>query len=189
MTLLQCEKKLLYSTTQYHRHHKNDRGTPTCNSTRRIYITSQFKWNWNWYSVLSAKRCLVENQINRISHCFRWMLVPRHNATPCTWTSEILWPVELKCWVTGDPRVLLHILRRRWCFFKNLTLFDIFLPSITWSAVEVQVSHIPDSFSVKHSPIKQCLIQHQSIYALLTQHQSIYALLFQLFYHNGWILV
>ena len=29
MTLLQCEKKPLYSTTQYHRHHKNDRSTRT----------------------------------------------------------------------------------------------------------------------------------------------------------------
>ena len=99
MTLLQCEKKkLLYSTTQYHRHHKNDRGTPTCNSACRIYITSQFKWNWNWYSVLLAKRCLV----------------------------EILWPVELKCWVSGDPRVLLRILRRRLCFFKTSDTFRYF---------------------------------------------------------------
>ena len=44
-------------------------------------------------------------KINRISRCFRWMLEPLHNATPRTWTSEILWPVELKCWATGNPGV------------------------------------------------------------------------------------
>ena len=60
MTLLQCEKKPLYSTSQCHRHHKNDRSTRTRNRARRMYITSQFKWNWNWYSVLSVERCLFE---------------------------------------------------------------------------------------------------------------------------------
>ena len=28
-------------------------------------------------------------KINRISRFFRWMLVPLHNATACTWTSEV----------------------------------------------------------------------------------------------------
>ena len=37
-------------------------------------------------------------------------------------------------------------------FFKHLTLFDISLPNITSSAIQVQVSHIPDGFSVQHSP-------------------------------------
>ena len=60
MTLLRCEKKPLYSTTQYHRHHKNVRSTRTRNCARRMYITSQFKWNWNWYSALSAELCLFE---------------------------------------------------------------------------------------------------------------------------------
>ena len=34
---------------------------------------------------------------------------------------------------------------------KNMTLFDISLPSITLSAIEVQVSPIPEGFSVKLS--------------------------------------
>ena len=32
-----------------------------------------------------------------------------------------------------------------------MTLFDISLPRITLSAIEVQVSRIPDGFSVKHT--------------------------------------
>ena len=32
------------------------------------------------------------------------MLVALHNVTPSTWTSEILWPIELECLATGDPR-------------------------------------------------------------------------------------
>ena len=95
------EKKSLYSTTQYDRHHKNDRSRRTRNCARRMYITSQFKWNWNWYSVLSAERCLFEN--STASHvAFAECIMPH----PLTWTSEILWPVELKCWATGQPRKL-----------------------------------------------------------------------------------
>ena len=35
--------------------------------------------------------------------------VPLHNATPRTWTSEILWRVELKCRGTGNQGVLLRV--------------------------------------------------------------------------------
>lgn len=56
-------------------------------------------------------------KINRISLCFLWMLLPPHNATPRTWTLEILWPVELKCCATGDPGELSHILCR--CSLKR----------------------------------------------------------------------
>ena len=60
-------------------------------------------------------------KINRISRCLRWILVPLHNAIPRTWKSEILWPVELKCWATGHPGVLLRILRR--CSLKRQLSF------------------------------------------------------------------
>jgi len=40
---LQWEKTPLYSTTQYHRHHKNDRSMCARNSTRRMYVTSQMR--------------------------------------------------------------------------------------------------------------------------------------------------
>ena len=45
------------------------------------------------------------------------MSVPLHRAipTPRTWTSEILWPVEMKCCATGSSGVLsrMRILRKR----------------------------------------------------------------------------
>ena len=36
-------------------------------------------------------------------------------------------------------------------FFKHLTLFDISLPNITSSAIQLQVSRIPNGFSGRHS--------------------------------------
>ena len=37
-------------------------------------------------------------------------------------------------------------------FLKHLTFFDISLPNITPSAIQLQVSRIPDGFSGQHSP-------------------------------------
>ena len=49
-------------------------------------------------------------KINFIWRCFRWKFVPPHKTTPRTWTSKILWPVELRCWATGKPGMLLRVL-------------------------------------------------------------------------------
>ena len=57
--------------------------------------------------------CTVPSRkISLISCCFRWVLVPLHKCIPRTWTSVILWPVELKCWATGNRGVFLRMLRK-----------------------------------------------------------------------------
>ena len=70
-------------------------------------------------------------KINRISRCFRLILVLLHNATPRTWTSEILWRVELKCWGTGNQGVLLHVLLR--CSLKHFAITCALAPIICMS--------------------------------------------------------
>ena len=104
-------KKLLYSNTQYHKHHKNDQGT-------RVQDVYNVQIHMKLKLIFSPFSWTVPSwRINR-TRCFRWKLEPLHNATPCTWTSEILWSVELKCWATENPGVLLRILRR--CSMKGL---------------------------------------------------------------------
>ena len=57
--------------------------------------------------------CTVPSwNISLISSGLRRMLEPRHKRIPRTWTSVILWPAELKCCATGNPGVVLLMLRK-----------------------------------------------------------------------------
>ena len=82
MTLLQCEKKcctVLRNIIDVIKMIEARARVIAC--TWCIIITSQFKWNWNWYSVLSAEQCLVEKSTT--SHvafveCYYHGIMPHH---------------------------------------------------------------------------------------------------------------
>ena len=87
ITLLQCEKKPLYSITQYTVDIKMIAArSPVIASARWFNVRIQIKLKLI-FSLLGLM--VLSWKINRISRFFRWMLVPLHNATACTWTSEV----------------------------------------------------------------------------------------------------
>ena len=92
VTLPQSEETIVIRNC--HRH-KNDR---SAYAWARKMKFSPFGW-----TVPSWK-------INFISRCFFWMLVPLDRATPRTLTfRNTVARLELKCWATGDPGVLLRM--------------------------------------------------------------------------------
>ena len=71
-------------------------------------------------------------KINRFSCCFRRMLVPLHNATPRTWTSEMLWPN------ISIPLVIVFLMSR--CVVWHYTVVLTF-DEVTWDVVDFPTRH------------------------------------------------
>ena len=117
-------KKPLYCTTQYYWHKMIGAGAqdvynvPIQMKLKLIFIP--FGW-----TVPSWK-------INRISCCFRRMLVPLHNATPRTWTSEMLWPN------ISTPLVIVFLMSR--CVVWHYTVVPTF-DEVTWDVVDFPTRH------------------------------------------------